>query len=126
MRISDWSSDVCSSDLVAFPTFVATLDVSPPLTEGHQIEPVLSAAESRVLWRICVNESRIGEPLLRAADAAQLAAEAWNLGPDYRLPLPLDDTGFADVAPYTAGARAYQPQLYWPAVLDAPIAEPDV
>src|SRR3546814_17582323 len=109
MRISDWSSDVCSSDLVAFPTFVATLDVSPPLTEGHQIEPVLSEAESRVLWRICVNESRIGEPLLRAADAAQLAGEAWNLCHEYRLPLPLADHGFADVERFNAWAATYQP-----------------
>ncbi|HET8883579.1 MAG TPA: hypothetical protein VFM56_15530 [Solimonas sp.] len=48
--------------IVGFAAFVDTLaDASLP--------PVLGDAEARVLWRICVDESRGGEPLLRAADA---------------------------------------------------------
>src|SRR3546814_12716817 len=37
MRISDWSSDVCSSDLLDFERFeeIARLDVGEVLGEGH-------------------------------------------------------------------------------------------
>lgn len=110
--------------IAAFPNFIATLGATvKTLARDHDPEPVLSDAESRVLWRICVNESRIGEPLLRAADAAQLAAEAWNLCHEYRLPLPLDDRGFADVGRFNAWALAYQRQLERLGALDASLAE---
>lgn len=110
--------------IVAFPTFVAMLDSSAQTRAAdRQAELMLSDAESRVLWRICINESRAGEPLLRATDAAQLAAEAWNLCHEYRLALPLDDRAFADVGRFNAWATAYQHQLDRLAARDTALAE---
>src|SRR3546814_20345860 len=43
MRISDWSSDVCSSDLAGIPTSVNMAPVIPGLNE-HELEAVLGAA----------------------------------------------------------------------------------
>src|SRR3546814_12499152 len=37
--------------IVAFPAFVATLDVSPPRTEGHPLAPVTLGADTGCLWR---------------------------------------------------------------------------
>lgn len=108
--------------IIALQNFIAMLGCTA-LADGRNPEPILSDAESRVLWRICVNDSRAGEPLLRAADAAQLAAEAWNLCHEYRLPLPLDDRGFADIGHFNTWALAYQRQLKRLGALDASLAE---
>lgn len=110
--------------IVAFANFIEGIDTTiSPDNDGRKPDAVLSDAESRVLWRICVNESRSGEPLLRAADAAQLAAEAWALCHEYRLPMPLDDRGYADVGRFNAWAAAYRRQLERLDAIDAPLAE---
>src|SRR3546814_8083448 len=39
MRISDWSSDVCSSDLVYFPALEPLLDAGKGLIDVIEVEP---------------------------------------------------------------------------------------
>src|SRR3546814_6257185 len=46
MRISDWSSDVCSSDLVA----TAAAAASPPWPGSHDADPVPGPARGLVLF----------------------------------------------------------------------------
>ena len=87
---------------------------------------LLGAAETRVLWRIVVDESRGGEPLLRAADAAQLAAEAWSLCHEYRLALPLDARGMTDAERFNQWAAAYRRQLARVGAIDAELAEREI
>ncbi|MGH8447172.1 MAG: hypothetical protein ACREVL_18040, partial [Solimonas sp.] len=89
--------------------------------DGVSLPPLLADSEVRVLWRLCIAESRDPLPLLRAADAAQLAAEAWNLCHEYRLPLPLDAGGFADVERFNGWALSYRRRLERLGALDAPL-----
>ncbi|MFA5938569.1 MAG: PD-(D/E)XK nuclease family protein [Sinimarinibacterium sp.] len=73
---------------------------------GSSQEPLIDA-ESALLWRLVVSESRSDQPLLREADAATLAYEAWRLCRDYgiRLPLPVVN---ADVERFNQWAEAYR------------------
>src|SRR3546814_4313946 len=57
MRISYWSSDVCSSDLVAFDQFLVMLNA---LLELHEIRPAMIAERDR------------GEDDLATADLAEV------------------------------------------------------
>ncbi|SFF47751.1 probable DNA repair protein [Fontimonas thermophila] len=74
---------------------------------GQVLLPVLSAAESELLWQRVVAETRHEAPLLREAEAARLAAEAWQLCHDYRLPLPLPASS-PDVERFNAWSGAYR------------------
>src|SRR3546814_7277468 len=44
MRISDWSSDVCSSDLLPGAVSIGGVDVGPPATRSEEALQVLEAA----------------------------------------------------------------------------------
>lgn len=102
--------------IVAFPAFVNTLGDS----DGPA---VLGEDEARVLWRLSVDASRDRQPLLRAAEAAQLAADAWSLCHDYRLRVPLDAQGAADVERFNHWALDYRRQLDRLGVPDADLHE---
>ncbi|MFT4047124.1 MAG: hypothetical protein QM661_10585, partial [Solimonas sp.] len=86
---------------------------------GAALPPLIGDAGARVLWRLCIDESRDPLPLLRAGDAAALAAEAWQLCHEYRLALPLDAGGAADVERFNGWALAYRRRLERLGVLDA-------
>ncbi|WP_043114714.1 PD-(D/E)XK nuclease family protein [Solimonas soli] len=90
---------------------------------GAALPPQIGDGEARVLWRLCIDESREPLPLLRAGDAAALAAEAWQLCHEYRLALPLDAGGFADVERFNSWALAYRRRLERLGVLDAALAD---
>src|SRR3546814_14257458 len=54
MRISDWSSDVCSSDLWNFPLLMAAWKMGPALVNGNSM--VVKPAEQSPLTMIRVAE----------------------------------------------------------------------
>src|SRR3546814_19630393 len=67
MRISDWSSDVCSSDLLNVPDLLAD-HLPPPLLVLHQkLELLLLLGEGRVLFA--------NDDLLQLAQGAQAHVE---------------------------------------------------
>lgn len=68
---------------------------------------VLSDSESALVWRLVVSESQADQPLLREADAAALAQEAWTLCQDYGIHLPLSAAS-ADVERFNQWAEAYR------------------
>ncbi|NGY04476.1 PD-(D/E)XK nuclease family protein [Solimonas terrae] len=107
-------------EIAGFGSFVENLGAA---AADHDALPVLGDPEARLLWRICVDESRSGEPLLRAADAAQLAAEAWSLCHEYRLNLPLEARGQLDVERFNQWAAAYRRQLDRVGAIDRELAE---
>src|SRR3546814_9807818 len=47
MRISDWSSDVCSSDLNSIESWAAVITTEPVLVEGHTNRPRSIRLENR-------------------------------------------------------------------------------
>lgn len=74
---------------------------------GSALPTPLSQAESDLLWRLVVSENRGAATLLREADAAQLAADAWRLCQDYGIALPLAG-GSADVERFNEWAQLYR------------------
>ncbi|WP_206370357.1 PD-(D/E)XK nuclease family protein [Solimonas marina] len=94
--------------------------------DAEPLPAPLSAAESRVLWRLAVDATREQQPLLRAGEAAQLAADAWQLCHEYRLRLPLDAQGAADVERFNQWAADYRRQLDRLGVLDVALYEPQL
>lgn len=107
--------------ILGFESFVAALHAQArPLLafDARPLPPVLSAAESRVLWRLVVDESR-GAPLLRAAEAVPLAQQAWELAHDYRLALPFDAGGQADIERFNGWALRYRDKLQALGAVDA-------
>jgi probable DNA repair protein len=107
--------------MLPFPALLPLLaeTVETPATA----RPVLGEAEARMLWRLCIDVTRDRQPLLRAAEAAQLAAEAWTLCHEYRLRLPLDSAGAADVERFNHWAADYRRQLERLGVTDAELHE---
>ncbi len=67
----------------------------------------LTEHETDLVWRLVLSEAPSEPTLLREAEAAQLAAQAWRLCLDYDLPMPLPATG-ADVERFNAWAEAYR------------------
>lgn len=99
--------------IVGFEVFIQWLDESrraQAALQGAALPVRLSDAESRLLWRLAISDSD-GAPLLREAEAAQLAAEAWRLAHEYRLPLPFDAQGHADIESFNGWARRYRERL---------------
>lgn len=74
---------------------------------GSALPTPLGQAESDLLWRLAVSENRGAANLLREADAAQLAADAWRLCQDYGIVLPLAG-GSADVERFNEWAQLYR------------------
>src|SRR3546814_19500184 len=112
MRISDWSSDVCSSDLVtaflrrmiAHPAFVAGdvhtgfLDANPQIAA----EPELSEAALQALLAAAALSTR---PMLDIADAVpdlHAAIGAWR---NWTCPMPSNSATPNTTAPYRALPR---------------------
>src|SRR3546814_3019496 len=88
MRISDWSSDVCSSDLDAHPRLDEQRRIVLPRAELVEIE---GQVDERIEHHrhLRLRERVSGAPCLRPADDDHPDAEI--LGQRYRLP----DIGFA-------------------------------
>lgn len=78
--------------------------------QGERAAAPLSAAETELLWRIVVAEARRDVPLLREAEAARQAAEAWRLCQAYGLQLPLDGTT-PDIERFNQWAQTYRERL---------------
>lgn len=76
---------------------------------GKSLPRLLSTAQSALLWRQCVEHSAL--PLLRGDEAAQLAAQAWQLAQEYRLTLPFAAQGHADIENFNRWAQRYRQQL---------------
>src|SRR3546814_12116567 len=68
MRISDWSSDVCSSDLIA-PTFIATPMTKPFFDDPDFMRSVLDKIK---LGRLGTVEDLMGAVVFLASDASSL------------------------------------------------------
>lgn len=101
--------------ILSFNAFTAQLHECSRIT----LPPRIGDAQARVLWRLCVDETRGALPLLQAGDTAALAAEAWQLCHDYRLRLPFDAAGVIDVERFNAWAQDYRRRLDKLGVLDA-------
>src|SRR3546814_15335031 len=71
MRISDWSSDVCSSDLTAFKHITVSTDLRRMLTGGIDLKSVTSTGWTHI-------QSETGQ----VAGAPKMGLLAWN----YRIP----------------------------------------
>src|SRR3546814_1322907 len=83
MRISDWSSDVCSSDLLAESTLV-TIAVPP------RSDPIVKSYDSRALAAGRAEESAGGDAVLDLAccGPAMAGGEARIVDPETGDPLP--------------------------------------
>lgn len=84
-----------SPEMTTPDVFLAQLDECDRLrrrVRGESLATPLSAAEVDVLWRLVVAEPRESIELLREADAASRAAEAWRLCHDYGVSIPLPAT----------------------------------
>src|SRR3546814_10361958 len=87
MRISDWSSDVCSSDLVGAGDLLA-VDAGRAAVLGHvayfalgrdlQVEAVAGHHHARELGVVDLDQVR--QPARRAAAAGELGEDAAGLG----------------------------------------------
>src|SRR3546814_10051818 len=114
MRISDWSSDVCSSDLVLLHLQAQLLDAGHRLVEpapgedvAHRRGGLVDAVELRVLGQVAepaaavdyAGEGRVGatEHLEQAGLAGAVAAHEADLvaGADSEAD-PVEDDGAAD------------------------------
>jgi ATP-dependent helicase/nuclease subunit B len=93
-----------SADILPFSAFVERL-YEDALYSGHAAELplLLTTAQEQVLWEDAINRSDTGAALLAAADAAQLAREAWQLAHAWHLiprlrnfPLNEDGKAFQD------------------------------
>ncbi len=93
-----------SADILPFSAFVERL-YEDALYSGHAAELplLLTTAQEQVLWENAINRSDTGAALLAAADAAQLAREAWQLAHAWHLiprlrnfPLNEDGKAFQD------------------------------
>lgn len=90
-----------SADILPFSAFVERL-YEDALYSGHAAELplLLTTAQEQVLWENAINRSDTGAALLAAADAAQLAREAWQLAHAWHLiprlrKFPLNEDGKA-------------------------------
>jgi len=77
---------------------------------GQALPPLLSAHAERLLWRLVVAQSSGELPLLREAEAARLAQEAWQLVQEYALPFPLPATS-PEVERFNDWAQQYRRRL---------------
>src|SRR3546814_16642113 len=98
MRISDWSSGVCSSDLASFLASAAGIIVSFLALAGLAVG--LKAARLAVGWGI-----QFQQPLFLSALAVVMALFAYNLLGLFEVPLPrfvgrLAAIGSAEGAPH--------------------------
>jgi ATP-dependent helicase/nuclease subunit B len=75
--------------------------------DGTPLPLPLRPQQRRLLWRLTIDETRQEQPLLREAEAAQLAAEAWDLVHEYDLPLPLP-AATPDVERFNHWAQQYR------------------
>src|SRR3546814_17103397 len=82
MRISDWSSDVCSSDLYGYPTLASI--ASPNVLGGDLRTPDVDGERIRLVGRVLDGD---GEP---AGDAM---IEIWQADPQGRYAHPADTRG---------------------------------
>jgi ATP-dependent helicase/nuclease subunit B len=99
--VSVWATPA----IVTVDGFIADQSQRQRLRSG---EPAaLSAAETELLWRLIVAESREETTLLREADAARAAAEAWRLCHDHALDLPLPELT-PEVAMFNRWADSYR------------------
>lgn len=90
-----------SADILPFSAFVERL-YEDALYSGHapELPLLLTNAQEQVLWEDAINRSDTGASLLAAADAAQLAREAWQLAHAWHLiprlaNFPLNEDGKA-------------------------------
>jgi probable DNA repair protein len=74
---------------------------------GRTLPRLLTPAQEASLWRTAVEEETRDSPLLRGAEAARLAAEAWQLAQDWKLSLPLA-SGATDIEQFNRWARSFQ------------------
>src|SRR3546814_5705681 len=78
MRISDWSSDVCSSDLLGFYIAGVSKTVSPGLCTGYIVAPEralgrVGSAVHSTCWMACPLTAEIAAELIRSGVARQVA-----------------------------------------------------
>lgn len=76
--------------------------------QENPLPQMLRPQQRRLLWRLTIDETRSERPLLREAEAAQLAAEAWDLVHEYDLPLPLPAGAQDDVESFNGWALLYR------------------
>src|SRR3546814_15145697 len=103
MRISNWSSDVCSSDLLAVPFVKAPADrlcIFSRLAECDDVVSQSLAADRAVLYNLFVQEPDCFGPLLRHnrvfpdADFAMANPTSTFIGADHLTP----EIAHADIA----------------------------
>src|SRR3546814_12648267 len=90
MRISDWSSDVCSSDLTAWPVGLKVLE---------EVDEVALLALPDLVWQAPLPISAVPAPpsfrcedyFTRGAPPVPPEPEPDPLSPEPRRPLPLDE-----------------------------------
>src|SRR3546814_15496201 len=121
MRISDWSSDVCSSDLDSF--VVTMTDVTAQIKAAKLLEQSKEELEKRVdkrtrelrrLNEILQDEVRRHEQTAADLDRARKAAEAANLG----------KTRFPAAARHDRTPPLHAARLYLPALEARPLVDP--
>src|SRR3546814_9237453 len=88
MRISDWSSDVCSSDLGESPARVGTIRPISPPRRGPESQPVSLAALGS-----CLRRSTFSPRRHRLLDRPEDRATMIVLGPDPHRIARLEEAG---------------------------------
>src|SRR3546814_8992232 len=110
MRISDWSSDVCSSDLPLSGWLRRLADSLSFLPESGQAMHTLDAFGAQLLWQRVIGEAEADHVLLDVAQAARLAADADRLIDDWRIDVP-PEYETSDYWRFRVWRRAYRADL---------------
>src|SRR3546814_9261218 len=114
MRISDWSSDVCSSDLVSFATSLVVegkYQRKPPrpFTPGTEVAGIVEAVGAEV------TRFRVGDRVMSALDWGGLAEKALALEVNtFAIP---DGVDFTSAVPIVNSYATSGAALLWPHLL---------
>src|SRR3546814_16324274 len=91
MRISDWSSDVCSSDLIDYDRLLALIDGLPERRRRIvRMRKIEGLSQREIAERLDVSESIVETEVFRGVPAVQRAWREGEAKGDARLAGPRD------------------------------------
>jgi ATP-dependent helicase/nuclease subunit B len=104
--------------IYSYEHFVRALYESARRDRPEAAPIALTGAQERALWGAVVQADGAQPELLRPAESARLAAEAWRLVQDWRLPLPFAECN-GDVEQFNRWAAQFRKQVQRAHAIDA-------